>query len=269
MKLIFSEAAPDYSHYIFPYVIWGFPEPGETIPDIFQAGFLPSSRLLDRFYMARQIRIRLGDFKPSSENRRILRKCPDISCELVERRHYDYTPSRRDAFKDYADQRFGKNVMTCERLDEIFRSPLVTHLLLFKLPDGAIVGTVVLYLHERHLAFYYYAFYDPALFHRNLGIYMMTSAIQFFASLQFKHLYLGTCYSERALYKTQFAGCEFFNGVCWNQSLDQLKLILRRNPSTKHLLEDEDYMRLFAPDKSRAWIQQHGLSFQLKASTPS
>ena len=71
MKLLFSEAAPDYEHYIFPYAIWAFPEAGETPADLFNAGFLPSTRELDRFYMARHIRVRLKDFASSSENRRI------------------------------------------------------------------------------------------------------------------------------------------------------------------------------------------------------
>ena len=38
MKLLFSEARPDYGHYIFPYAIWAFPEPGETPADLFNAG---------------------------------------------------------------------------------------------------------------------------------------------------------------------------------------------------------------------------------------
>ena len=32
MKLLFSEAKPDYGHYIFPYAIWAFPEPAKPRP---------------------------------------------------------------------------------------------------------------------------------------------------------------------------------------------------------------------------------------------
>jgi hypothetical protein len=74
MKLLFSEQNSDYEHYQFPYAIWAVPETGETPADIFNAGFLPSSRNLDRFYLCRQVRVNLAKFKPSSENRRILRK---------------------------------------------------------------------------------------------------------------------------------------------------------------------------------------------------
>ena len=55
MKLLFSEAKADYGHYIFPYAVWAFPEPGESAGDLFNQGFLPSSRNLDRFYLCRQV----------------------------------------------------------------------------------------------------------------------------------------------------------------------------------------------------------------------
>ena len=63
----FSEQNSDYEHYQFPYAIWAVPEEGETPADIFDAGFLPSSRDLDRFYLCRQVRVNLQKFKPSSK----------------------------------------------------------------------------------------------------------------------------------------------------------------------------------------------------------
>ena len=85
MKLLFSEARPDYAHYIFPYAVWAFPEPGETPADLFNAGFLPSSRNLDRFYLCRQVRVNLPKYQPSSENRRILRKGEGVTATLIPR----------------------------------------------------------------------------------------------------------------------------------------------------------------------------------------
>ncbi|MDB6039203.1 MAG: arginine-tRNA-protein transferase [Verrucomicrobiales bacterium] len=78
MKLLFSEASPDYSHYVFPYAIWALAETGEAASAMFAAGFLPSSRNLDRFYLCRNIRVKLEDYVTSSENRRILRKFDGI-----------------------------------------------------------------------------------------------------------------------------------------------------------------------------------------------
>ncbi len=248
MKLLFSEAQPDYDHYIFPYAVWAFPEAGETPADLLNCGFLPSSRNLDRFYLCRHVRVNLGGFKPSSENRRILRKGEGIAVTLVARAEFDYDSARRQFFKNYADIKFGKDVMSYDRLDSLFSSKITSHLLIFTdTRTGAEIGVVTLCLQPGALAYYYYAFYDLNYYSRNLGMFMMTSAVRLFAVRDFQFLYLGSCYSENALYKTQFAGAEFFNGVRWSANLDELKFLIRReqNHLRQHLLENEDYRRLF------------------------
>jgi arginyl-tRNA--protein-N-Asp/Glu arginylyltransferase len=248
MKLLFSEQNSDYEHYQFPYAIWAVPEADESPADIFNAGFLPSSRNLDRFYLCRQVRVNLDQFKPTSENRRILRKGTGIDVKLVSREKYNYTPERRQFFKTYADIKFGKDVMTFDRLDALFASPIISHLLVFTDAEkGGEVGVATLYLEGRSLAFYYYAFYDLNYYARNLGMFMMTSAVALFAGRGVKHLYLGTCYSQTALYKTQFAGAEFFNGFRWSDDMDELKFIIQRDQKelTQHLLETDEFRERF------------------------
>ena len=248
MKLLFSEQKSDYDHYQFPYAIWAIPEAGETPADIFNAGFLPSSRNLDRFYLCRQVRVNLAKFKPSSENRRILRKGEDIRVELVPRAKFDYTPERRQFFKSYADIKFGKDTMTFERLDSLFHSPIISDLLVFTdAKTGGEIGVATLYVEGEELAYYYYAFYDLNYYARNLGMFMMTSAVALFAERSCKNLYLGTCYSDNALYKTQFAGAEFFNGFRWSGDMDELKFIIQRDQGElrQHLLETDEYREEF------------------------
>ncbi len=247
MKLIFSEQTADYIHYQFAYAIWAIPEPGETAGDIFEAGFLPSSRQLDRFYLCRQIRLHLNEFQLSSENRRILRKGEGIAIQLVPREEFDYTPARRTFFKNYADVKFGPNVMTCERLDSLFSNPIISHLLVYTdKTTGKEVGVATLYMEGSRLAYYYYAFYDLAYANRSLGMFMMTSAAEILARKGVEQLYLGTCYSDRALYKTQFEGVQFFNGFKWSSNLEELKYLLQRHHTTdQHLVEIEAYRNLF------------------------
>jgi arginyl-tRNA--protein-N-Asp/Glu arginylyltransferase len=248
MRLLFSEHVSDYSHYVFPYAIWGIPDKGETPSQMFDAGFLPSSRNLDRFYLCRHVRVDLRKFKPSSENRRVLRKGDGIRFELVPRAKFDFTKERRAFFKSYADIKFGKDVMTLARLDALFDSQIISHLLVFTdTKTGAEVGTATLYLEGDQLAFYYYAFYDLNYFHRNLGIYMMSSAVVEFARRGAAHLYLGSCYSENALYKTQFSGAEFFNGFRWSHNLKELKYLLKRDKpgAEQHLVESDEFQNLF------------------------
>jgi len=248
MKLLFSEARLHYRHYVFPYAVWAFPEPGETASDLLNHGFLPSSRDLDRFYLARHVRIALRRFKVSSENRRILRKGKGIEGTLVPRSEFQFTVSRREFYKDYADKKFGKDVMSYERLEALFEGKITSHLLVFSdAASGAEVGTVTLFLEPPTLAYYYYAFYDLNYYRRNLGMYMMTSAVRLFADRGFNFVYLGSCYLENALYKTQFTGAEFFNGVRWSTNLDELKYLVRRDQQEQpqHLLECEEYRRKF------------------------
>jgi hypothetical protein len=151
---------------------------------------------------------------------------------------------QRDFFKTYADIKFGKDVMTFERLDALFASPIISHLLVFTDTDkGNEIGVATLYVEGRELAYYYYAFYDLNYYARNLGMFMMTSAAALFAERGFKQLYLGTCYSRTALYKTQFAGAEFFTGFRWSGDLDELKFIIQRDKKEldQHLLETNEY----------------------------
>jgi arginyl-tRNA--protein-N-Asp/Glu arginylyltransferase len=248
MNLLFSEAKADYAHYVFPYAVWGFPEPGETPADLFNHGFLPSSRNLDRFYMCRQVRVDLAKFVSSSENRRIMRKGEGIGVTLVPRANFDYTPDRREFFKNYADIKFGKDVMPYDRLDSLFGSKITSHLLVFTdSKAGTELGVVTLFLQPESMAYYYYAFYDLNYYSRNLGMFMMTTAVKLFAERGYRFLYLGSCYLESALYKTQFTGAEFFNGVRWSGNLDELKYLIRRDRSEwrQHLLENEEYRRTY------------------------
>jgi arginyl-tRNA--protein-N-Asp/Glu arginylyltransferase len=265
MKLLFSEQNADYEHYQFPYAIWAVPEEGESPADIFNAGFLPSSRYLDRFYLCRQVRVDLKKFVPSSENRRILRKGGGITVELVPRDRYAYTPEKRQFFKTYADIKFGADIMTFERLDALFSTPIISHLLVFTDEEtGKEIGVATLYLEDKALAFYYYAFYDLNYYARNLGMYMMTSAVELFAARGVRHLYLGTCYSQTALYKTQFAGAEFFNGFRWSADMAELKFIIKRDRKdlTQHLLETEAYRDEFYEGDMGNLVRASG--FQVK-----
>lgn len=252
MKLVFSEWKPEYEKYVFPYAVWAIREEGETPADFFEMGFLPGSRNLDRFYLCRNLRVNLAKFKLSSENRRVLRKCEGIECSLIERARFEYTAKRRAFYKQYCDIRFGKDIMTYERLDALFTGPIITHLLLFvdtKLCNKE-VGTVTLYLEVPRVAYYYYSFYDLTYYSRNLGIYMMTRAVELFKDLGFSYIYLGSVYSKNALYKTQFKGAEFFNGVCWSTNIKELKYLVQKTEQQwdHHLLEGEDFVKRFYGD---------------------
>jgi arginyl-tRNA--protein-N-Asp/Glu arginylyltransferase len=266
MKLLFSEHRADYTHYIFPYAIWGIPEAGETPADFFRHGFLPSSRDLDRFYLCRQVRVNLKKYQASSENRRILRKGEGITVSLLPRADFAYTPERREFYKTYADIKFGRDVMSYERLDSLFGGPITSHVMIFTEASGAEIGAVMLYLEPKRLAYYYYAFYDLKYYNRNLGMFMMTSAVDHFAGCGFEFLHLGSCYNRNALYKTQFAGAEFFNGVRWSENLDELKHLIQREDHEvkQHLLESPEYRDAFHSGSLAGLVAASPFSVPLK-----
>jgi hypothetical protein len=250
MKLVFSEHISDYGNYIFPYAVWAFPEAGEQPRQLFNAGFLPGSPTLNRFYLCRQVRVDLRRFDLSSENRRILRKGEGVEVTLVPRPKFDYTAQRREFCLRYAEARFGKDTFPGQRLDGLLESPLITHVLVYTdVATGAEVGLALLYCEARALAFYYYAFYDLDYSQRSLGMFMMTVAVNLFHRRRIRHLYLGSCYSRKALYKTQFAGMEFFNGFRWSGDLKELKHLLERDSAgaRHHALENQAFRQTFYP----------------------
>ena len=251
MNLFFSEYKSDYSNYIFSYVIWGTPESHETPADIFNKGFLPNSKSLDRFYLCRNVRVDLERFLPSSENRRVLRKGSIFETKLYKRSDFDFNDKWLSFCLDYADTKFGNGVMSRDRILSLVNSPIVSHLLLFKHSEtGEDVGLVFLFLDSSRIAFYYYSFYNLDFFKQNLGMYMMTSAVSFFKELGYDYIYLGSCYSRNALYKTQFNSFQFFNGFKWSENIDELKFLIDRDNGNvdKHLFENDIYLQNFYPD---------------------
>jgi hypothetical protein len=247
LKLFFSEYKSDYNNYIFPYAIWAVPESQDKPADIFNKGFLPSSRDLDRYYMCRHVRVALKEFGTSSENRRILRKGEKYSYQLFEKSKFNFTLAWQKFCLTYAEQKFGENVMTADRLLGLINSPIVSHFLVYSDESHKDVGIIFLYLNDKDLVFYYYSFYDLTLTKDSLGMYMMTTAVDFFQKSAFDYLYLGSCYSRNALYKTQFSGAEFFNGFSWSRDISELKFLIDRDEKnvTKHLFENEEYLTLF------------------------
>lgn len=249
MKLLFSETRSDYARYVYPYVIWAVPEAGETPADFYEHGFLPATPELDCYYLCRNLRVDLAQFSLTSENRRILRKNPELEVRLIPRAEFDYTVGRRQAWKAFADERFGDEVMPFERLDRLMKGPVISHLLSFTdTGAGREVGNVLLHAEAPRVVHYYYAFYDLAWFERSLGLWMMTWAVRHFAESGFRHLHLGTCYSRRALYKTQFRGTEFFNGTCWSTNIEELRFLIAREEEhtpDRHLLDNPAYLAWF------------------------
>lgn len=245
MKLLFSEAQPDAANYVYPYAVWAFLEPGETPASALAAGFLPGAADLSRFYLCRQLRVPLTGWQPTSENRRVLRKAVNLHCQLLPKAQFDFSAARRERWLAYAAAKWGPEVMSAARLERLIHGAVITHVLQFTdRATGADVGTALLYCEASRLAFYYYSFYDLTPETRHVGLAMMTRAVEFFAGAGYGHLHLGSCYSEAALYKTQFEPLEFFNGFRWSRNREELKHLVRTPLAGRHRLETPEFLAL-------------------------
>jgi hypothetical protein len=225
MKLIFTEAKSDFHNYIYPYNILAIPDKGEPPSALINRGFLvsPSSRKTAKYTLVRSIRIRLENFTIHSKNRRVIRKNEGITCELIPRQNFSYSPAWQDLCKTFADARFGSNIMSTERLSRIFTSEFLTHLMVFTdTATNRAVGILLLYV-EEPIVYCLLPFYDLAYMEHHLGMYQAVKAVQHFADQGYTFFYFGSGYGDKALYKTQFRGTEFFSGHSWSDDLAELK----------------------------------------------
>src|SRR5580704_16102602 len=228
MKFLFSESRPDYSNYQFPYIIWAIPDLNEPDYKLYDYGFMPSKGEPPRYYLSRSVRVVLSQFSLTSENNRILRKGVGISLEIIQKNDFDLTDKIVQMCLRCAGNRFGLNVMSETRFREIFNSKFTSHILQFS-QAGNIIGLVTALIKPPEFSHYNFAFYDLEATVDSLGMFMMTSAILKFSLMEIQHVYLGSCYSRRALYKTQFKGFEFFNGILWSKNLKELKYLIDNN----------------------------------------
>ncbi len=228
MKILFREYTADYSTYTFPYTVLAIFEPGDTLEAFYTKGFLPYSDHKNipeqkiMFYMARSIRIDLEKFDLTSENRRLRKRNENLhlTFEMVPKNKIDFEEIKNFAWK-YVRERIGE-AMTPDRLAYIFHFPLLNHIAVFK-SFNKIVGYVWIIENET-LRHYWFSFFDTKLLVNGIGKHIMELMISDSRNRGQKHIYLGTCYGAKAMYKIRdFKGVEFFDGNRWNSDVKLLK----------------------------------------------
>lgn len=263
MRLIFSEFPADYDHYRYPYQVWLLKEKKDNLAQIYTGGWLPFRSKPDLFYLSRSTRVRLSQFKKSSENRRILRKTGNFRYSLQPIKEFEYSPSVQKFCKTFIDRKFGKGIMPTAAIRKIFNANITTHLLNFYEQDShQLIGYVPVIVHD-HFLHYAYPFYDLEYDNPNTGMGMMLHAIIWAQKQHKQFVYLGTCYSKNSLYKTQFSGFEFFNGFSWSNNLDELKYLINKT-SSEYLLQDENYRELFLDEEMDKLLSKAGTRIGFK-----
>lgn len=228
MKLFFGEFRPNYSKYHFPYQVWLLREENDTVEKIYDNGFLPMRNKKDVYYLSRSVRVDLSKFELTSENRRILHKTGNFESDLLPLSEFDYSPIVQKMCKDYSEAKFGKGIFSSQGIKNIFTNTIYNYIFVFKeIETQENVGFAVCFA-GNELIQYAHAFYAKQYMKENLGARMMLEAVNWAKKSNKRFIYLGTCYEQNALYKTEFKGVEFFNGFRWSDDLVELKELVGR-----------------------------------------
>lgn len=73
---------------------------------------------------------------------------------------------------------------------------------------------------------------------------MMLQAVIYAQEKGKEFIYLGSIYTKGSLYKTEFRGFEFFNGMGWSFDKSELKHLIDYE-GDDYLLRDESYRKTF------------------------
>lgn len=233
MKLIFCELEHDYNKYIYPYEVWCELEHTDTPETALKAGFLAASSNLnlDRYYLCRSGRINLRTYSTDQRTRYIIRKGRNFKPEIT----IDTPANHEDEIRELAEKYFStvsvKSDLRKQNFYNMIRSPFAKAILEVRTQDQRLVSFAPLLIAGRSCQ-YGIPIYDPDLRKNQIGHYTLISLIHLLKAEQYDYLYVGTCYNSQSLYKTRFAGFQFFDGRTWNSDRELLKILINESHSS-------------------------------------
>jgi len=199
----------------------------ENIESLYHQGYLFGRQEKGALYQTRSVRIDLSKFELNSENRRILRKTEGINLEVIPLPYSDYHWSLGKLAKDFYDTKFGDGTFSANKIKELLtddQKSNFTTLLVYKL-NGENIGHSICFESE-NILHYSYPFYDLEKAPKDMGLGMMTRAIEYAKNKGLQYIYLGSAQRPTDTYKFQFEGIEWFDGKSWKTNFEELKNIL-------------------------------------------
>jgi len=194
-----------------------------NISKMYQNGFVFTRLGRGMMQQTRSVRIDLKKFELSSENRRILKKTEGIELEAATIPYGDYDFKLGKLGKDFYDSKFGKDIMSAQKIKEALTDPAKSNFNLLLKYSG---GYAICYSNAS-LLHYSYPFYDLKAAPKDMGLGMMIRAIEYAKSAGMKYVYLGSLQRPTDTYKLQFEGLEWFDGRKWQTDQAPLKEILK------------------------------------------
>lgn len=213
----------------------------KNITSLYQEGYVFTRTEKGAMDQTRSVRVDLSKFEPSSENRRILRKVENIELGIVPLPFTDYHWSLGKLAKDFYDTKFGEGTFSANKIKEILtesdKSNFNRLFVYFSvdipgelqrpldITSDNILGYCIAY-ENADLIHYSYPFYNLENSPKDMGLGMMTKAVEYAKAQGKKYLYLGSAQRPNDTYKFQFEGIEWFDGTEWKTDFEKLKNIL-------------------------------------------
>ncbi|MFO7725502.1 MAG: hypothetical protein R6V45_08145 [Oceanipulchritudo sp.] len=233
MHIFRSEGPISYGEYQFGYCQWLERAPEDALPPIYAAGYLPFSAgpegPLNRFYMARSLRIRLCDLHIRKDRRYDHRQWAAFLLErhCASREAFMESSGReaRALARKWMEARFGEAYLDAQRLERILNGPPLSDVLYWKKHDRLVAFALL--VRENGLVHYWYVFYEngdskpTAPGHGYLVDFLLWAREN-----GLEHAYLGTAYGIKSRYKTRgLSGIEFWDGNQWDSDRARLRLL--------------------------------------------
>ncbi len=242
MKIFQSELVHAYNSYSFGYCNYLVSEETDSVSHIYNLGYLPYSgaqNVENIFYMARSLRVSLEGWELNSENRRINKRFLDLlERKVVPFHEFNWHDETFIQFcLDYFANRHGANIMPRERLLYILQSRLITEIVVYS-HAGKDIGYVYV-VTDANMAHFWYSFYDLSYANQSLGLWLMIDVLAWSQETGKNHVYLGTAYGEKGLYKTNFNNLEYWNGRDWVSNIGLLKERCRNDEDRVVTASDE------------------------------
>ncbi len=232
MRFFSSELGHEYSKtYTFGYCNYGILEPGDKLHEIYARGYLPYSGSPDAkglFYMARSGRVRLPEWQLDSECRRVAKKFENFTRETILFKEFHIDRAWKQFWLDYFARVHGASVMPTVRLDFILDFGIISHVGIYRDPEGVARGYSLEVQTEKMTHDWYHA-WDATLDKSSFGMYVLIDIGRAAKARGAEYYYCGTVYanSSGASYKTNLPDLEHWDGAEWVQDGKRLKECLK------------------------------------------
>jgi arginyl-tRNA--protein-N-Asp/Glu arginylyltransferase len=193
----------------------------KKVTEMYQNGFVFTRIDKGVMQQTRSVRIDLGKFEPTSENRRILRKGEEIILKENKIPHTDYSWQIGKIAKDFYDKK-ADGAFSVNKIKELITTEQNFNILL----SFSNLGYAICYKNS-NILHYCYPFYNLEKSQKDMGLIMMTQAIVWAKDIGLKYVYLGSLQRPSDTYKLQFTGIEWFDGKRWNDDIEEVKKILK------------------------------------------